>query len=57
MDSTAANLAYYLDRLNLQHSRTLLGAGAGSWDDLEFFEKFAATKVDYIDFHIYSCAR
>ncbi|HSL21971.1 MAG TPA: hypothetical protein VK886_10580 [Vicinamibacterales bacterium] len=37
-------------------SRTLLGAGAGTWDNVEFIRTLAATRLDYIDLHVYPLA-
>lgn len=52
VDSTISLVNYFIGNLN--SSSTLLGAGAGTWDDYSFFEKIATqTGVDYIDYHIY----
>jgi hypothetical protein len=38
----------------LDRSRTRVGAGSGTWDDLDLFARLATeTDVDYIDLHIY----
>ena len=52
VDSTISLVNYFITNLNT--GATLLGAGAGTWDDYNFFEKIATlTNVDYIDYHIY----
>jgi hypothetical protein len=52
VDSTISLVNYFTGNLNI--GATLLGAGAGTWDDYNFFEKIATqTSVDYIDYHIY----
>jgi hypothetical protein len=43
---------------NLNHSSVKIGAGAGTWDDFEYFESLAKnTMVDYIDMHVYPIQR
>ncbi len=38
----------------LDRGNTLIGAGAGTWEDPEFIEQFSSnTSLDYIDLHIY----
>ncbi len=38
----------------LERGGTRIGAGAGSWDDLAYFESLAAnTDLDYLDIHFY----
>jgi hypothetical protein len=51
VDSTVALVNYFTS--NLHTATTLLGAGAGTWDNRLFFERIAATNVDYIDYHVY----
>jgi hypothetical protein len=51
VDSTISLINYFTSNLN--PSTTLIGAGAGTWDDMNFYEEIAATNVDYIDYHIY----
>lgn len=52
VDSTISLVNYFTGNLN--NGATLIGAGAGTWDDYNFFEKIATqTNVDYIDYHIY----
>lgn len=52
VDSTISLVNYFTGNLN--SGVTLLGAGAGTWDDYNFFEKIATqTGVDYIDYHVY----
>jgi len=41
----------------LNRSGVLIGAGAGTWDDLAYTESLARTSVDYIDMHIYPVNR
>ncbi|HET8678784.1 MAG TPA: hypothetical protein VFM39_01600 [bacterium] len=41
----------------LNRSGVLIGAGAGTWDDLAYTESIARTGVDYIDMHIYPVNR
>jgi len=38
---------------NLEPGDVLLGAGAGSWNDIEYFDGVARTDIDFIDYHIY----
>jgi hypothetical protein len=43
---------------NLDCSGTKIGAGAGTWDDFDYFESLAKnTTVDYIDMHVYPIQR
>jgi hypothetical protein len=43
---------FFLD--GLERGTTLMGAGAGTWDDMAYFDSLAAnTDVDYLDLHIY----
>jgi len=51
LDSALAFIDYYLE--NLEPGETLLGAGAGTWDDIAFFTGFAEKDIDYLDYHIY----
>lgn len=52
IDSTISLVNYFTSNLN--SGPVLLGAGAGTWDDYNYFEKIATqTSVDYIDYHIY----
>lgn len=51
IDSTLAHINFFTS--NLSASTTLLGAGAGSWDDLGFFENMVQSNIDFIDYHIY----
>ncbi len=51
VDSTISLINYFTSHLNV--STTLIGAGAGTWDDMLFYEKIATTNIDYIDYHIY----
>ncbi|MBI3259786.1 MAG: T9SS type A sorting domain-containing protein [Ignavibacteriae bacterium] len=51
IDSTISLVNYFAE--NLHRTSGLIGAGAGTWDDIEFFKRIAKTKVDYIDYHIY----
>jgi len=46
---------HILDRLD--RSGVLIGAGAGTWDDLAYFQGLAQMPVDYIDIHIYPVNR
>jgi len=42
----------------LDRSGVCIGAGAGAWDDIAYFESLAAnTSLDYIDMHIYPIQR
>jgi hypothetical protein len=51
-DSVLVYVQHYLNRLQRRH--TLIGAGAGTWDEEDYFVKLASqTRIDYIDFHIY----
>src|SRR3972149_2217646 len=51
IDSTIAHINYFTSNLN--PGTTLLGAGAGSWDNIQYFEDIAQTDIDFIDFHVY----
>ena len=43
---------------NLKHSGVRLGAGAGTWDDMAYFEALARIpELDYLDLHIYPIQR
>ncbi|HVZ38646.1 MAG TPA: T9SS type A sorting domain-containing protein [Candidatus Kapabacteria bacterium] len=49
--SVAGYVKYFTD--NLRHDGILIGTGAGSWDNLQYFRDAAASNVDYLDYHIY----
>lgn len=51
VDSTISLINYFTANLNV--STALIGAGAGTWDDMTFFQEIASTNIDYIDYHIY----
>lgn len=51
VDSTISLINFFTS--NLAVSSTLIGAGAGTWDNIQFFEEIAQTNIDYIDYHIY----
>ena len=51
VDSTITHINYFLN--NLIPNTTLLGAGAGSWDDIQFIKDIALTGIDFIDYHVY----
>jgi hypothetical protein len=56
LDFSVANqteiVNYILSGLDRSHAR--IGAGAGTWDDLAYFESLATgTDLDYLDMHIY----
>ena len=51
VDSTITHINYFLNNLN--PSTTLLGAGAGSWDNIQFIQDIALTNIDFIDYHVY----
>ena len=41
----------------IDRSKTLVGAGSGSWDSISFVERFAKeTSLDFIDIHVYPLA-
>jgi hypothetical protein len=43
---------------NLKHPGVRLGAGAGTWDDMTYFEALARIpELDYLDLHIYPIQR
>jgi len=43
---------------NLKHPGVRLGAGAGTWDDMAYFEALAPIpELDYLDLHIYPIQR
>jgi len=49
-------IQYILKDLDRSHAK--IGAGAGTWDDFDYFERLAKhTTVDYIDMHIYPIQR
>ncbi|MEW6554468.1 MAG: hypothetical protein AB1384_09300 [Actinomycetota bacterium] len=53
---TVANQTQIVNHIlaGLDRAGTRIGAGAGSWDDLAYFESLAAnTTVDYLDIHFY----
>jgi hypothetical protein len=51
-DSVLVYVQHYLSRLQRRH--TQIGAGAGTWDDEDYFTRLASqTNLDYIDLHIY----
>lgn len=37
----------------LKHEGILLGAGAGTWSDIEYFKKLANLPLDFVDLHYY----
>lgn len=51
VESTISHINYFLQILN--RKTTLLGAGAGSWDNIEFIHDIARTEIDFIDYHVY----
>ncbi len=51
-DSVVSLINFYTANLQVNNN-TLVGAGAGSWDNLEYFEKIAQTNIDFINYHIY----
>lgn len=51
VDSTTSLINHFTSNLNI--ASTLIGAGAGTWDDIRFFEEIAQTNINYIDYHIY----
>jgi len=53
-DSSKNYVNYWLSHLDKKNA--LLGAGAGTWDVLKFFEDFASTNIDYMDYHVYPIA-
>ena len=51
-DSVADFLTYYVS--NLTNNSIQLGAGAGTWEELNYFDKMSdVDNLDFIDFHIY----
>jgi len=56
LDFTVANQTAIVNHIlsGLERGKTKIGAGAGSWDDLAYFESLAAnTDLDYLDMHFY----
>ncbi|RJP26120.1 MAG: hypothetical protein C4536_16165 [Actinobacteria bacterium] len=56
LDFTVENQTAMVDFFltGLDRGSTLMGAGAGTWDDMAYFESLAGnTDVDYLDLHIY----
>jgi hypothetical protein len=52
VENQAEMVNFFLD--GLDRGSTLIGAGAGTWDDMAYFESLARnTDVDYLDLHIY----
>ena len=50
--SALSMLNYFL--ANLKHKGNILfGAGGGTWNTLNYYENYAATSVDYLDYHIF----
>lgn len=52
-DSSASLVNYFLNHLQVNTGTTLIGAGAGSWEDMSYFTKLAQTNINFIDYHIY----
>ncbi|MBS1914012.1 MAG: T9SS type A sorting domain-containing protein [Bacteroidetes bacterium] len=50
-DSVLSYVRYFTE--NLRRNGVLIGAGAGSWDNLRYFRDAATTSVDYLDYHVY----
>ena len=56
LDFSVANQTTIVNGIlsGLERAGTKIGAGAGSWDDLAYFESLAAnTQLDYLDIHFY----
>ncbi len=56
LDFSVANQTRIVNHIlaGLDRSNTRIGAGAGTWDDLAYFESLAAnTTLDYLDMHVY----
>jgi hypothetical protein len=56
LDFSVANLTRIVNHIlsGLDRAGAKIGAGAGSWDDLAYFESLAAnTGLDYLDMHFY----
>ncbi|MDR7419382.1 MAG: hypothetical protein QN178_10785 [Armatimonadota bacterium] len=53
--SMAELVQFVLDGLDRQ--TTLVGAGAGTWDDPAYMQALARTPVDYLDMHVYPITR
>ncbi len=51
-DSTLMYVNYFINHLQ-RKGAILYGAGAGSWNTLNYFQKYATTAVDYLDYHVY----
>lgn len=51
VDSTVSLINYFTENLNKRN--VLIGAGAGTWDNIEYFQKIAPTDIDFLDCHIY----
>jgi len=57
-DSTVKYVTYFLNNLNLHGKNVLLGAGAGNWNLLQYWENYATitsttNPLNYLDIHIY----
>ncbi|MBM3470067.1 MAG: hypothetical protein FJX73_04655 [Armatimonadetes bacterium] len=52
---TVANYTGFVQQVlvGLERSGVLIGAGAGTWDDLAYAQSLARTTLDYLDMHIY----
>ncbi|MBN2356998.1 T9SS type A sorting domain-containing protein [candidate division KSB1 bacterium] len=51
-DSVVGHVNFFLK--HLKRNKTLIGAGAGTWEQFEYLQKLSScTSIDYIDFHIY----
>jgi hypothetical protein len=50
-ENTLYFVNYFMDHL-VTHGIPI-GTGAGSWDNIQYFENYVTTKVDFIDFHTY----
>jgi hypothetical protein len=47
----AGTVRYVLE--GLERGNTLIGGGAGTWDDLSYMTALADTELDYLDAHVY----
>ena len=58
LNFSADTCLYYVNYFlsNLDKKNTLLGAGAGTWNNISYFADFATTNIDYMDYHVYPVA-
>jgi Secretion system C-terminal sorting domain len=51
-DTTLMYVNYFINHL-VHKGNILYGAGAGTWNPISYFQNYATTAVDYLDYHLY----